>query len=299
MIKFIRQAICASLFLLIALQCFAYYDLGKPIGHVNDFANVINDEQQQKLETKLSEFTKNSSNEISIVTIKSLDGDTIEDFAVQLFKNWGIGKKERDNGVLILAAIDDKKMRIEVGYGLEGALTDAQSFWIINQIMKPAFRFENYYQGFDNAVDKIIGATRGEYIPNDQPLAQNNKINNNIKTLSHNLEYIFYIIIFGAMWLASILGRSKSWWLGGIIGAVAGVIIGFFVGLYFSLIAVAILSSIGLLFDYIVSKSYHKSKATGIWPWWFGGGGGGFGGSGGFGGFGGGSSGGGGASGDW
>ncbi|MDO9399593.1 MAG: TPM domain-containing protein [bacterium] len=292
MIKLIKHSSCVLFLLLIALPCIAYYDLGKPTGFVNDFANALNGEQKQKLETKLSEFSKTSSNEISVVTIKSLDDDTVENFASQLFKDWGIGKKNKDNGVLILIAIDDRLMRIEVGYGLEGALTDAQSYWIINQIMKPAFKANDYYLGVDSAVDKIIGATKGEYIPESK---KENNQNNNL-----SWEFIFYIIIFGFIWLSSILGRSKSWWLGGVISVIIGVIIGAFKGfLFFGLISIAILVPIGLLFDYIVSKNYQKSKATGIWPWWFGGGGSGGGFGGGFGGFGGGGSGGGGSSGDW
>ncbi|MBU0646906.1 TPM domain-containing protein [Patescibacteria group bacterium] len=287
MIKLIKQVSCIFLLLLIASPCLAYYNPGKPAGFVNDFANVLTNEQKQNLENKLSEFTKISSNEISVVIIKSLKDDTVENFAVQLFKDWGIGKKGKDNGVLILVAIDDRKMRIEVGYGLEGALTDAQSSWIGNQIIKPAFKSGDYYQGFNGAVDKIILATKGEYIPEDK--------GNETKQSGVNLDVIFYIAIFGFMWLSSILGRSKSWWLGGAIGGVVGIIIGLFKGfLFFGLISIAVLAPLGLLFDFFVSKSYQKSKASGIFPWWIGGGRGG-----GFGGFGGGSSGGGGFSGDW
>lgn len=291
MTRLIKQASCILLLLLVAWPCFAYYSLGKPTGFVNDFANVLTNEQRQNLEIKLSESAKNSSNEISVVIIKSLKDDTVENFAVQLFKDLGIGKKGKDNGVLIFVAIDDRQMRIEVGYGLEGSLTDAQSYWIINQVMKPAFKSNDYYLGINGAVDKIIGATKGEYIPSSKQS----------KKTTHNFEFIFYVVVFGFIWLSSILGRSKSWWLGGIIGFVVGVIIGLFKGfLYFGIVSIVILVPIGLLFDYIVSKNYQKSKITAIWPWWFGGGGfGGGRGGGGFGGFGGGGSGGGGSSGSW
>ncbi|MBA4321155.1 MAG: hypothetical protein C0412_22425, partial [Flavobacterium sp.] len=217
MLKFIKKAV-VLFFILFAFPALSYYNPGKPEGFVNDFANILTNDQQEKIETKLNEFTKTSSNEISIAIIKSLDNDTVENFAVQLFKDWGIGKKGKDNGVLILVAIDDRKMRIEVGYGLEGALTDAQSYWIINQIMKPSFRAGDYYQGIDSAIDKIIGATNGEYVLDSQQPAQNNGENK----LSFDPEFIFYIFIFGFIWLASILGRSKSWWLGGIVGVVIG-----------------------------------------------------------------------------
>jgi len=194
-----------------------------------------------------------------------------------------------------LVARDDRKMRIEVGYGLEGALTDAQSWWIINDIMKPAFQEENYYLGFNNATDKIMAATEGEYLPEGSPAKE--------ESSGFNFEFLFWIGIFIFMWLASILGRSKSWWAGGVLGAIAGIVIGLFKGfLYFGVISLGILIPFGLVLDFFVSRSYKNHKDNDTMPWWIGGGrgghGGGFGG-GGFGGFGGGSSGGGGASGSW
>jgi len=271
----------------------AYYNPGTPTGFVNDYAGMMGGADKQNLETKLVNFEKETSNEISVVTIKSLDGDTIENFAVKLFEDWKIGKAKNDNGILLLISKEDRKMRIEVGYGLEGALTDAQSFWIIDGIMKPAFREEKYYQGIDQAVDKIMAATQGEYIPESQPA----------KGLSSKAwENIFWIGLFAIMWIASILGRSKSWWAGGVIGGIIGIIIGVIKGfVIFGLVSIAVLIPFGLLFDFIVSKNYAKHKASGTIPWWIGGGRGGSGGfgGGGFGGFGGGSSGGGGASGSW
>ncbi|MFH1522921.1 MAG: TPM domain-containing protein [Patescibacteria group bacterium] len=268
----------------------AYYNPGTPDGFVNDYAGMLNESEKQTLEDKLVQFEKDSSNEISVVTIPSLEEDVIENFAVKLFEDWGIGKTKNDNGVLVLIARDDRQMRIEVGYGLEGALTDAQSWYIIDKIMKPAFQNEDYYSGIDQAVDKIIAATKGEYIPESQPEGKSN-----------NWEMIFWVGIFIFMWIASVLGRSKSWWAGGVLGGVAGVIIGLIKGfILVGLVSLAVLIPFGLLFDFIVSKNYAKHKSRGSIPWWIGGGKGGRGGfGGGFGGFGGGSSGGGGASGSW
>lgn len=282
------QIIVCVVLLFMAMPVLAYYNPGAPSGFVNDYAGMMSEGERATLEIKLSQFEKESSNEIAVVTIPSLEGDVIENFAVELFAEWGIGKKKNDNGVLVLISKDDRKMRIEVGYGLEGALTDAQSWYIIDDIMKPAFRAESYFLGIDAAVDKIIAATQGEYIPDGQPQSSSG---------SRNWEGIFWFGMFAFLWLASILGRSKSWWAGGVIGGVAGVIIGLIKGfLFFGIISVAILVPFGLLFDFIVSKNYAKGKARGHIPWWIGGG---RGGRGGFGGFGGGGSGGGGASGSW
>ena len=271
----------------------AYVNPGKPSGFVNDFAGLLSPDQKQQLETKLSDFEKTTGNEIAVVTIPNLGGDIIENFAVKLFEDWKIGKKGKDNGILVLIAKEDKKIKIETGYGLEGALTDAQSFWLIDKIMKPAFQSENYYQGIDGAVDKIIAATKEEKIPEEDT---GNK--SNYFSLFPFLFFWGFIIL---TWLGSILGRSKSWWAGGVIGGVAGIIISLFLGfLFFGLFSLIILIPLGLLFDFHVSRAYKAGKEKGRIPWWAGGGrgGGGFSGSG-FSGFGGSRSGGGGASGGW
>ena len=274
---------------------FAYVNPGAPGGFVNDFAGILNTEQKQQLEQKLSGFEKSTGNEISIAIIKGLDGDTIENFSVQLFEDWKIGKQDKDNGALILVAVEDRQMKIETGYGLEGVLTDAQSSWIINNQMVPAFRNNDFYGGLNAAADKIIAVIGGEVIPEDKPAPKANV----------NYFNVVAFVIFIFVWLGSILGRSKSWWLGGALGGVAGIIIGFIKGfLYIGIISLVILVPFGLLFDFIASRTYSKSKSQGkVPPWWIGGGGfggrSGGGGFGGFGGFGGGSSGGGGASGRW
>jgi len=284
---------------LLAFPVSAYYNPGTPSGFVNDFAGVIDANTKQSLEQKLVDFEKESSNEISVVTIKNLGGDYIENFASELFKEWGIGKEKQDNGVLVLVAVEDRKMRIEVGYGLEGALTDAQSNWIINNEMKPAFQAEKYGEGINLAVDKIISATKGEYVPADGSPTPRGESDSPSKW---NWEFIFWIVIGLFMWLAAILGRSKSWWAGGVIGGVAGVVIALIWGfLWMGVGSIIGLIIFGLLFDFIVSKNYQSAKTSGRnLPWWFGGGGfGGGAGGGGFGGFGGGMSGGGGSSGSW
>lgn len=279
--------ICLTLFSFISI---INAETIKPTGFVNDTTGTLSAEQKQSLENKLSQFEKETGNEIAVVLINSLDGDSIENYANELFKDWGIGKKGKDNGVLVLVAKNDREMRIEVGYGLEGALTDAQSNWIINDIIKPNFKNNDFNAGLNGAVDKIISATKGEVIPS---LEKNTKIS------QIPFETILMICLFVFVYGASILGRSKSWWLGGVVGGIVGVVIGLIKGfLFLGIISIVLLIPFGLLFDYIVSKKYKEGKESGHMPWWIGGGGHG-GGGGGFGGFGGGMSGGGGSSGSW
>jgi len=118
----------------------AYSNPGQPSGLVNDYAALLSPENRAALESKLEAFRDSSSNEIAVVTIKSLDGDAIENYAVKLFEDWGIGTEKNDNGLLLLVALDDRKMRIEVGYGLEGVLPDATANQIINKTLKPALQ---------------------------------------------------------------------------------------------------------------------------------------------------------------
>lgn len=282
-------------FVAIPIVAAAYTNPGMPRGFVNDFAGMLQPQEKVQLEQKIASFASSTSNEIAIVTIKSLDGDTIENFAEKLFADWKIGKTKKDNGVLLLISRDDRKMRIEVGYGLEGALTDIQSDEIITNDLVPNFKAGNYYAGIDAAVRDIMAATQGEYTSS----AQDKRVVNVL------FDYWYFIpLVF--VWLASILGRSKSWWAGGVLGGVIGVIIGLIKGfLFIGVVSIGVLIPIGLIFDYFVSRSFDKYKnGGGVPPWWLGGGGrggfgGGSGGGGGFGGFGGGRSGGGGASGDW
>lgn len=264
----------------------------QPQGFVSDFAGLLAPSEIEELNVKLSDFEKSTGVEIAVVTIPSLEGDTIENFAVELFEEWGIGKKGQDNGALLLVARDDRAVRIEVGYGLEGVLTDIQSYWIIQNVIVPAFQTGNFFEGINGAVDEIIGAAGGEEIPAYQSSPQGGS--------NSFIFQWFWLIFFLPIWLASILGRSKSWWAGGVLGGIAGVILGIIYGFVFTgIISIAVLVPSGLLFDFLVSRAYARGKVSGHIPWWIGGGrGGGFGG-GGFGGFGGGHSGGGGASGRW
>jgi len=130
---------------------------------VNDLADVLTPAQEQQLEEKLLGFDKTNSTQITIVTIKSLDGYEVAQFAVELANKWGIGRKGKDNGVLVLAAIEDRRMNISTGYGLEGALPDVITGRIIRNEMVPAFRQGDYFGGFDKATTAIIAATKGEY----------------------------------------------------------------------------------------------------------------------------------------
>ena len=281
--------------LLIPLSVFAYTSPGKPTGFVNDFAKVLSVQEKQDIEAKLISLNRELSVEIAAVTIPALGDETIETYAVKLFQEWGIGGKEKDTGLLILVAPNDRQVRIEVGYGLEGAVTDIQSGNIIRTVMTPAFKEGKYGAGISGAVDALdLIITKSPEAAQYSVLAQT-KPTNPFSGISFQWGAFIVIIFFNIF--ARILGKSKSWWLGGVLGAIAGAIIGVIFGFFYAgLIGIIVLTILGLIFDFIVSKNPPGSgRGGGFWPIFLGGGRGGS--SGGFGGFGGGMSGGGGASG--
>lgn len=265
----------------------------EPTGYIVDQANILSLEARQALEGELTAYTASTSNEIAVVTVSSLEGVTIEEYAVKLFEKWSIGTKDKDNGVLLLIAPNERELRIEVGYGLEGAVPDITAKDIITTVITPSFKDGNYDVGVTEGVRALIKATEGEYV------AQSN----GAKGSSNSVEAILFFLFFGFQFLAAILGRSKSWWAGGLLGGILGLGSTYLGAFGLTLISgglvTFLLIVLGLIFDYFVSSSYSQAKARGgSIPWWIGGGSG-RGSSGGFGGFSGGSSGGGGASGRW
>lgn len=257
-------------------------------GFVTDAAGILDDGDEAVLEQSLAGYKAETTNEIAVVILKSLEGEPIEDVALEIGRKWGVGSA-RNNGVLLLVSYEDRTVRIEVGYGLEGAVPDIVAQGIIDTDIVPHFREADYKGGIVSAVDSLKKHIGNEYTakrytePADSGLA----------------GFAFFAVLIGIQWLVAILGRTKSWWLGGVMGGIGGVVLA---ALFSWWLAIPVLIPLGLALDYLVSKNY---SARGRTSWWAGGGwgpggGGRFGGGGGgFGGFGGGSFGGGGASGRW
>jgi len=249
------------LFLFAAIQLFAQKSIPKPNPPrlVVDNAGVLDSYDAERLERKLVALDDSTSNQITVVTVKTLNDEAIEDVAVNTFREWGIGNKKTNNGILILVAVNDRKIRIEVGYGLEGAIPDIVANDIINNDIKPAFRQQNYISGLNKAVDDLSKAAVGEY-----------KVKRNKNTGSPSggwsiLKFIFILFIV----LLVVMGSGRGG-RGGGGGWIAPMLLG-----------------------NMLSNSSRGSSWGGDSGGWGSSGGGGFGG------FGGGSSGGGGASGSW
>lgn len=185
---------------------------------VHDDAQVLSTQTVQQLELQLKQFEDSTSNQIAILIIPSLDGDPIEEYALRVAhynpvtkEGWGLGQDKNDNGVLLLIAVDDHKMRIEVGYGLEGVLPDATCNQIIRNEMAPNFRRGDYDAGVILAVNAIVQAIGGEYVSDGAPAGRGKKRPGN--------SLITLIIIFGIIILLSRIrgggGRSGTGWSSG------------------------------------------------------------------------------------
>jgi uncharacterized protein len=137
---------------------------------VNDYANILTTEERNALEQKLVAYFDSTSTQIAVVIENSLEGDDLFDYSQRLATEWGIGEKGKNNGVLIYAAIQDRKLRIHVGYGMEATVTDALTSRIRTEYMNPYFKQGQYYAGLDEGTTIIMQAASGEYV-NDRPHA--------------------------------------------------------------------------------------------------------------------------------
>lgn len=132
-------------------------------GRVNDLAGILSPDAVKRLESALAAFEASDSTQVVVLTVPSLEGDTIEGFSIKTAQKWGIGQKGKDNGALVVVSKGDREVRIEVGRGLEGSLTDAVSGRIIDHVIVPEFKKGDFNAGVEQGVEKIMAAVRGEY----------------------------------------------------------------------------------------------------------------------------------------
>jgi uncharacterized protein len=267
-------------------------------GRVNDYAGLLSSGTVRQLDASLAQLESTDSTQIVVLTIPSLEGDSLEDFSMRVVEQWRIGQKGKDNGALLLVSKDDRKIRIEVGYGLEGKLTDLVSGRIIRNIIVPRFKMGNYDQGIIDGVAAIAGVVRGEFTAprTARPSRGRRGASPGLVGL---LALLFFVNVLGR------INRGMGAAAGGVLAPIAGALF-----LNMGLLGILSMIPIGAAGGYFMGLmggpvSYGRSisgRHGGFWGGGFGGGfgGGGFGG-GGFGGFsgGGGGFGGGGASGGW
>ncbi|MEP6583060.1 MAG: TPM domain-containing protein [Ginsengibacter sp.] len=241
------------------------FDKTNPPQAVNDFGNFLAPFQRDALEQKIRAYNDSTSSAIIIITVPDLQGYDIAELSLKYLREWKPGTAARDNGVIILVSKEERKARIETGYGMEGVLPDILAKQIIDERMIPYFKENDFYRGFDNAVDAIIKAAAGEYKADPKPQGQSKGGFPTIIILVI-LFFIIMSIFKGGGGGGNYMSRRGSRGLGGLPWFILGNMLG------------------------------SGGRGGGSWG---GGGFGGGGGGGGFGGFGGGSGGGGGASGGW
>ena len=261
--KTMKKLILLSFFSLVSAFAFAQDFPAKPTTLVNDYSNVLSASQKQALEQKLVAFDDSSSTQIAIAIVKSVGDYDINEYAVELGRKWGVGQSGKNNGVMIVVAVGDRKISIQTGYGVEGALPDIYAKRIIDNDIKPNFKAGDYYAGLDAGTTSIIKYTRGEY-KNDNPKVSAKKGG------SVSVVVIIIIIII----VIIIMRKGGGGGNGEIIGSRG--------------------ASNALFWAMLLGGSGRGGSGGSSW-----GGGGSSGGGGGFGGFGGGSFGGGGSSGSW
>jgi uncharacterized protein len=174
-------------------------------GRINDQADLLGDSFETELDGRLRQLEEETGSQVAVLTIPSLDGDPIEDFSIRVVETWKLGRAGVDDGVLILIVRDDRRMRIEVGYGLEGALTDAQAGRIIDALMAPRFRSGDFEGGVDAAVEAVSSAIRGEALVFPEEPARGRGM---------NPGSLIFFLIFGLPFIgAALSSRGAAGWI--------------------------------------------------------------------------------------
>lgn len=262
---------------------------------VTDTSGTLTDAQRSALEAKLEAFEHEKGAQVAVLVVPTTQPEAIEQYSIRVVDAWKLGRAQPDDGVLLLVAKDDRQLRIEVGYGLEGALPDAIASRIIRETITPRFREGDYYGGIDAGLDRILGVIRGEALPPPDERWQGGDVASRGLDL---LPVLLFAVLFFSGILRAVFGRGLGSLLTG--GAVGGIVY-----LVLATLGVSIAAGLGawllsLLLAALGGGGWSSGPRHGGWGgggWGGGLGGGGFGGGGfrgGGGGFGGG-----GASGRW
>jgi len=187
--------------------------------HVNDYARVLPADRAAALEAKLTAYEQSSGQQFALLTVDSLQGDALETFAIRVAEQWKLGNEKRDDGLVLIVVAKERKLRIEVGYGLEGMVPDAVAARVIREIMTPAFQRGDYPGGIDGAFDALMRAASGKAPPEAAPTAEPRAA-----AQRSPLALLGPLIFFVLLMLMSRGGRGRGamMWLGPLIGAGMG-----------------------------------------------------------------------------
>jgi uncharacterized protein len=262
-----------------------------PVARVTDLTNTLSPAQKNSLGQTLAEFEQRKGSQIAVLMLPSTKPEEIEQYGIRVAEQWKLGRKDIADGIILLVAKDDHRVRIEVGRGLEGPVPDVTANRVIREIIAPHFLNGDFYGGIEDGVQRLIGLVDGEKLPPPPPSASRSHRSSGGSDMNSLLSIGFVLIFVVGGLLVRMMGRVAGSGAVGIIAAIAAwVIIG-------GLLAAIGAGGIGFIAALLFGSGF---GGPGLGGWGFGGGGGGFGGGGG-GGFsgGGGDFGGGGASGSW
>lgn len=217
--KYLRVVLILTA-LLIAISAFAV-DVPYLTGRVTDNAQILSDETRKSITERLKAHEDKTTNQIAVLTISALDGAGIEEYAVAVFKEWKLGQKGKDNGILVIVAPRDRRMRIEVGYGLEGTMPDGVAGSIIRNVMTPYFKQNDYNKGVDEGVNAIIKVLEGGQPPDaaggvDTGSQKSSGLNLEAPDMSLTERILIGAFIFGIIGLFTVIGiltPGAGWFL--------------------------------------------------------------------------------------
>lgn len=233
-------------------------------GFVTDAVGILTAQEDAQIEQVLDQYRQTTSNDIAVVIVKTLSGASMADMTVDIIRNWKLGQEGKNNGIVMLIGYDSHDIFIGVDAGLEGAVPDAVASGIARKVMAPIFREGKYADGILAGIDALQKHIGGEYEADRYE---------GMGEAAGFMPWMLFLVFIGGNWLAAIFGRTKSWWLGGVVGGGLGLVLMLLYGWW---LAIPTLAGIGLFFDYIVSKAGYRGGRGGRGGW--GGMGGGFGG---------------------
>ena len=201
-----RPLLAVIVILLLTTAAATALDVPPLRGRVNDYAGIMNQDQVRSLESKLTQFEQQTGHQVAVLAIPTLEGEDIEGFSIRVAENWKLGQKGFDNGVILVVAIKDRRLRFEVGYGLEGVLPDATASRIIRDYLVPRFRAQDYAGGIIAGIDAVIKVIRNEPLPE----AARSKGGNPGSEVNSLVMFLITLAVFGLMAFASSANRRRN-----------------------------------------------------------------------------------------
>jgi uncharacterized protein len=203
----LRQPFLATIVLFFLAAGLAWgLDVPPLRGRVNDYAGVMSQEQARAMESQLDQFEQDTGHQVAVLTIPTLEGEDIEGFSIRVAESWKIGKKGFDNGVILVVAVKDRRLRLEVGYGLEGVLPDAIAKTIMSNYIVPRFRSQDYAGGIIAGIDAVLKVIKKEPLPE----AARKKGRDQGSELNSIVMFAITLAVFGLMAFASTANRRRN-----------------------------------------------------------------------------------------